>query len=367
MTEIGERFEARHFDGAVPEPRAAVVWPSADGLWLEVSPDPPRRWAFDELVVIRGANGREPVQLERRSDPVEVVIVNNPAFFTRLRDVMPKTARLAHDGGKLPAFKLVAIFALLGAGLLFAIYRFGIPALADFAADRIPAEWERRWGEQLRHDVERTSEVASSEVLLRPARLAGASLEPMAEPQWWTIVKENEPNAFTLPGRTIVLTTGLLRALDSPDELAAVIAHEIGHERRRHSVRMVLRQLSLQALLGLVAGDQSTLSRGLRTAGDLGALSYSREYEREADDEAIALLASHGASPLALADALHSIGRERDGYGPPVGFLSTHPAPAERFERIRNAAEAATVQGANGWRDSVAWSAMKAAAGTSSP
>jgi len=364
VNEIGDRFEGRYFDGTVPEPRAALVWTSADGLWLEVAPEPPRRWSFDELVLIRGANGREPVQLERRSDPVEVVIVNDPAFFSRLRAAMPKTTRLAHDGGTLPALKLVAMLALLGAGLLFSIYRFGIPALADFAADRIPAQWERRWGEQLRHDYERTAVVANSEDLLRPAKLAGASLEPMAEPQSWVIVKENEPNAFAMPGRTIVLTTGLLRALDTPDELAAVIAHEMGHERRRHSVRMVLRQLSLQALLGLVAGDRSTVSQGLRAAGDLGSLSYSREYEREADDEAIAMLQRNGASPLALADALQSIRRAAHATGPVVGFLSTHPAPAERLERIRDAAESATVQGTNGWRDSVAWRAMKAAIGS---
>ncbi len=70
-----------------------------------------------------------------------------------------------------------------------------------------------------------------------------------------------------------MFTTGLLRAMRTPDELAAVYAHEWGHVKRRHVMRSILRQASLQLLLSLVAGDPSALSNGLRTAGELGRLS----------------------------------------------------------------------------------------------
>jgi TonB family protein len=141
-----------------------------------------------------------------------------------------------------------------------------------------------------------------------------------------------------------------------------VIAHEHGHIRHGHVMRAITRRLSLGLLLGLVAGDQSALSGGLRAAGELGELSFSREHEREADDQAIELLARSGASPIALADALESIRKRAAPGGIPLGFLSTHPAPAERRARIRAAAASFTSH-ADGpaWRAGAGWQEMKAA------
>jgi predicted Zn-dependent protease len=218
-------------------------------------------------------------------------------------------------------------------------------------------------------DLERQQPPMTEPVVRRPVTLVREALVPVAataasESARRVVVLQSElPNAFAIPGGHIVITTGLLHALRSPDELAAVFAHEWGHVTRRHVLRSILRQASLQILLSLVAGDQSALSSGLRTAGELGSLSYSRGYEREADDEAMALLAAHGASPEALGDALESI-REAAGTGEgTLGFLSTHPAPKERFARILEASKRLPVSGQATWRDTAAWDAMKQALG----
>jgi predicted Zn-dependent protease len=145
-------------------------------------------------------------------------------------------------------------------------------------------------------------------------------------------------NAFAAPGGIIVVTTPLIRILSGPDELAAVLAHEMMHVRHRHPTRALFARLSIDVLVGIIAGDASALGRSAKIAGDLGALAYGRADETEADRDAAALLVRAGVPPLALIDALESMEREsRSGIG--VSFLSTHPSTPERRREMEQLAE----------------------------
>ncbi len=332
-----ERSSARYFDGLSAMSHAAEAWVAPDGIHIARSDGEPRHWPFAELVIMRAAGRGQPLQLERKSVPVEVLIVSDEAFQRRLRAAVPAGARLERGGGWTPDGRLVLALVAAGVLLLFALYRFGIPALADVAAAHIPVEWERKFGETMVEEAVPPDDRVDEPVIVGPVRAIHQALVrdaggPAGETRL-LVLRSDVPNAFTFPGGVIVVTTGLLTALRTPDELAAVIAHEVGHVQRRHVMRSVLRQLSLQVLLALVAGDQSVLSSGLRTAGQLGGLSYSRADEREADDEAVGILARESVSPVALADALTDIERAADP-GATLGFLSTHPAPAERRAHI---------------------------------
>ena len=357
-------FEARHFDGLTPESRPVRARVAPDGVWLEDEAGA-RRWELAELVLVRGEGRGEPVQLERRSDPVEVLIVPDRAFLAALRAALPAGARLTKRGAWTPPARVVAGLVLAAVALILVIYRFAIPALADFAADHVPPSWERSYGDAMIAALAPEEDRVQDPRVTAPAQeihiellAAGGSATGDAR---LIVLKSPIPNAFAAPGGYVVVTTGLLTALQGPDELAAVIAHEHGHIRRGHVMRAIMRRLSLGMLLGLVAGDHSALSGGLRAAGELGELSFSREHEREADDEAIVLLERCGASPLALANALDDIGRAAPS-GVVPGFLSTHPAPAARRVHIRAAAASfAAPAAAPAWRSNVGWQEMKAA------
>lgn len=355
-------WRGRHFDGRSAESRPVEVRLDPGGLRVDAGDGLPALWPFEELVLMRGDRRGEPVQLERRSSPVEVVVVDAETFFPALRAAWPAPGRLRSPGA--PALRILLGIALAGLVLLFALWRFGIPWLADVAAERMPGEWEAQYGAAMLEEFQRTHPPVQDPDVRRPASLVEASLVPVTGPEprreRFVVLDQDLPNAFALPGGHIVLTTGLLSALESPDELAAVFAHEWGHVRQRHVLRSVFRQASLQVLLAFVAGDQSALSGTLRMAGELGSLSYSRGWEREADDEAMALLAAHGTSPAALVAALESIRKAARTEGAAIGFLSTHPTSAERAERIRENAKRLHVTGAAGWRDIRAWHAMKA-------
>lgn len=151
------------------------------------------------------------------------------------------------------------------------------------------------------------------------------------------------PNALALPGGTIVMTDELVRLLDGNEPvIVGVLAHELGHVRHRHATRMIVQVSVLTAATGAALGDFSSVIAAAPAV--LGQLAYSRDLEREADDESIRVLRANQISPevmLALFSKLQTHDRQggRDARPDrlPIAF-SSHPADAERIARFRQAA-----------------------------
>lgn len=145
-------------------------------------------------------------------------------------------------------------------------------------------------------------------------------------------------NAFALPGGFIYLTRGILAYFNSGAELATVVSHEIGHVTARHSAEQLSRQ-QLAALglgIGGLVSDEFAQFRGLVGAGlNVLFLKYSRDDERQADDLAIRYMLGEDYDPREAPDVFRMLDRQSgDGGGLP-GWLSTHPSPEGRLERIR--------------------------------
>jgi predicted Zn-dependent protease len=139
-------------------------------------------------------------------------------------------------------------------------------------------------------------------------------------------------NALTLPNGTIVVTDGLIALAQNDQEILAVLAHEAGHARRRHALRMMLESSALSALLSWYVGDVNTLA--VTAPASLLNAKYSRDFEREADDYAVEVMRLNGISPSVLADILERMNDTRGSKGVPA-YLSSHPATEERLARFR--------------------------------
>ena len=342
MNAPSREYEAQLHDGSGPTPRDASVRWVEGGLSVRPSGEGATLWPLAELLLVRGQSRGEPVQLERRATPVQVVIVASPDFRDEMRAQLPRGTRLQGMGGvRIGVGAVLVALVLLVAGLGLA-WRLGVPALGDAIAERVPREWEQEFGEQVVADFAPTAKRVEDPLVAGPVRTLFERLRASGatggEPTKLVVVRDNMVNAFAAPGGGVVVTTGLLRAVRSPEELAAVLAHEAGHVRRRHALRGILREASLQLLLAIVAGDQGALSTGLRAAGQLNALSHSREHEREADADALASLARAELPPEAMIGALESI-RSATPAGPELGFLSTHPSTPDRVARIQHELE----------------------------
>jgi len=150
-------------------------------------------------------------------------------------------------------------------------------------------------------------------------------------------------NAMALPGGYIYITRGMLAHLTSEDQLAAVLAHEIGHVAARHAARQAWQQQIGQGLLlggallgqGLGLPAQDILNLG-GMAAQLIFTRYSREDELEADKLGVEYSSGAGYDPRDVIGLFQTLNRiqEKEGQGMP-SFLSTHPDPGARIQRIR--------------------------------
>jgi len=173
-------------------------------------------------------------------------------------------------------------------------------------------------------------------------RLAARSPRQDVEYQFY-VVDAAEPNAFALPGGYVYVSRGLLALVNSEDELAGTIAHEIAHVAARHHVQRLTLATPFAILLGLPAAIVGTVSTTLgavvaipgQLTGGLVLAGHSRKQEREADRIGMELTASAGWDPGALSNFLYTLEREDalvHGETRGTDFFASHPAMPERVE-----------------------------------
>lgn len=171
------------------------------------------------------------------------------------------------------------------------------------------------------------------------------------------VVDMAEPNAFALPGGHIYVSRGILAIMNSEDELAAVLGHEIGHVAGRHSAKQQTKSrgwIPLQILAGIGGAAASVVSPDLGSAvagmGQLPAslvlASYSRKQEKEADRLGQQYAAAEGWDPAALSATMDALTREQElagGRDPnQLSFFDSHPTTPERAREGREYASTLT-------------------------
>ena len=143
-------------------------------------------------------------------------------------------------------------------------------------------------------------------------------------------------NAVALPGGKIIIFQGLLDQARSPDEVAGVLAHEMGHVRKRHVMQSLLRQMGLSLVLGGLDGNAGSIVNGA-----LGA-TYTRAAETEADGYSMTALARANISPVATASFFERLSKMdgsaegNDQMQAVTGYLSSHPLSSSRKKAFEN-------------------------------
>lgn len=140
-------------------------------------------------------------------------------------------------------------------------------------------------------------------------------------------------NAFCTPGGYIYVYTGILKFLETEDQFAGVLGHEIGHADMRHSTRQMTKMFGVQVLIDILAGNNAML--GQVTAALVG-LKFSRAHETEADERSVRYLCPtdyHADGGAGFFQKIEAMGGTRT-----PEFLSTHPNPENRIEHFQTEA-----------------------------
>lgn len=341
MLPAGE--EAVFFDGVSARRQAVVVEPSSDGRALRFGRE---LWPLDRLRRIEGeglvlallTGGGD----ELPHDPARLVLAEGP-LAAWVRGAAPALERRDLRRG---TWGKVAGRVALAVGALAAILFVFLPRISDMLADQLPLEQEVAFGEAVIRQVE--GWLGGDGEMVCGAPDGVAALEAMerrlTEGQGLTydielsVLDHEMVNAFAAPGGRIVILRGLLDEAESAEEVAGVLAHEIGHVEARDPVRLAFRSAGSAGIIALVLGDVT----GGTVVGLLGehmlSASYTREAEAAADAFAYDLLARTGVGTEGLAQFFERI----EGMGGDVPeILSTHPASGNRAEAARAAGGAA--------------------------
>ena len=222
-----------------------------------------------------------------------------------------------------------------GLAVLVLIGWVALAGLVELGARSVPQAAERALGDALASVVRRSGQpCAAREVeALARAMAAQAGMDP--ERLEVAVLDDPTVNAFALPGGHVFVLTGLLKKAISPDEVAGVLAHELGHVVLRHHVRAAIRQLGLGAALSAVLGDANGVT-ALLVAGssELLDLAFGREQEEVADEFAVDLAARAGFDAAAMGKLLERM----EEPGAPPSLLRTHPSGPDRRRRLERLA-----------------------------
>ena len=228
------------------------------------------------------------------------------------------------------------VAALVLVALVWGVIVYGVPAAAKIVAQRMNPGVERQMGQQALASLDRIalknsslSEARRDALTARFARLVKAAAPGANYTLQFRSSPGIGPNAFALPGGTVVLLDELEKVAEHDDEIVAVLAHEIGHLTERHTMRHVLQTSAAGVLVAAVVGDVvSASSYAAALPAFLLQARDSRGFELEADRVGFTLMDATGVDRAHFVRFLTRMEQEHGSSVP--GFLSTHPRADER-------------------------------------
>ena len=355
------RGAGSYFDGESAARREVEVRLAPDGVRIVEAASGHRQlayWGFRELRSVDEPEGGDSRRIRAGNGRARLVI-EDPPLIAAIAERAPRIAR-RESGWTVLCLRWAGLLAVSIAVLLATLW-FGLPRFADQATRLVPHEWEIAFGDRLVEPVIRhlTQLDDTDEVAFCTAARGRAALEeltrrlaPAASPYRFEVrvVNLEMVNAFALPGGQIVIAEGLLHFAESADEVAGVLAHEMGHVLHRHSTASIIESLGLAFLFGAMLGDLGT--GVISGAGEtLVGLSFRREAEAQADERAFALLERARLSSRGIANFFERMqGKARDRPAL-LHLLSSHPPTESRRRRaVDGAIPAPPALGEDEWR-----------------
>ncbi len=350
----GLRFAADYYDGIVARSQPAAIAVTDVGIVIFAAHGAMLgHWPAERVILAEPPRDGEPVRIALDGTTARLVI-GDPGVVEALERVTPRLyrrVRLSWGG-----LARIAGWAGAAVGSVAFILLVVVPSLSEQLAAVTPHAVRLRIGSMTLRQLTRLVELdKSGPPRHRRAYCSDAegrnALEAMAvrvtanmpEPPSLRLVVINTrlANAFALPGGIVVLTKGLIDDALSPEEVAGVIAHEIGHIHYDHPIQGLYRTAAVSVVVGLVTGD---VAGGILITG-LGRWvlnsGYSRMAERRADDYALERLYAAGIDSKGFEEFFtRALAKQAKGEGALSGFLSTHPLTRERIETVRRAPRA---------------------------
>jgi Zn-dependent protease with chaperone function len=255
-------------------------------------------------------------------------------------DLIARCPRLDENHPSRGGAATIVGWSLAAAASIIAVVLFGVPLAADRLTPLVPQAVERRMGDVADGQVKAlfgnkvcngAAGQAAFAKLVNTLREA-AGLDPSIQT---AVLATPVPNAFALPGGRVYLFNGLLAKAENPDEIAGVLAHELGHLRHRDGTRNLIYNGGTSFLIGLLFGDVTGSGAVVFASRSLVTASYSREAEQNADNFSIDVMHRLGRPTKAMGELLFRVTGKQGDSG--LSILASHPMTEDRLQRMSEA------------------------------
>jgi Zn-dependent protease with chaperone function len=347
-----------YFDGTSSRRHAATLT-LGDALEIIVDGETKAKWPWADIRRADSAPGT--LRLSCQSAPALARLeIRDPALAAELSS--RATDLDAHHLGRRGIARIVG-WSLAAAASIVLVVLYGMPLAADRLAPLVPESFERRIGDVSEQQVKL---IFGQKVCSSPAGQAAfdklvttlrnaAGLDTSVQS---AVVASEIPNALALPGGKIFVFDSLIAKANGPDEIAGVIAHELGHLKHRDNMRGLIYNGGTSFLIGLLFGDITGSSAVIFASRTLVTSAHSREAETAADTFSIQMMQKLGRPPKAMGELMLRVTGKEGGRG--LTIISTHPLTEDRLARMSK--EDQTPKGAPLLTDAE-WQALKGICG----
>lgn len=358
---------ARYFDGVRPVAQDVRLRRVSGGLEIVMADGrSPVLWPYTEARIDTDTPEVRLHRVARGMDTGERIVAASNDFhglFGAVLTQFGKGRAGEASGGRIALWCIAAI-----ASLIF-LYFIGLPAFARLAAPFVPWSWEASLGRSIEPQVLELFGKGKAPAICGTADSRGkAALDAMVArltvetklpaPLRVDILDTPMSNAFALPGARIFLFRPILEKAETPDEVAGVLAHEIGHVLHRDSMRALIHDGVLSLLVGAILGDVTGGSTVAILSKMMLGSAYSRENEIEADEVSVRLMRQAGADPRAINAFFRRISLPGKGPSSFLDAFSSHPVTSERIATVE-ALSADAPKGGKPILDAKEWAALK--------
>jgi Zn-dependent protease with chaperone function len=348
------QFSGYLFDGKCAKKQLVRIELTPCHITLTLCGRSAESWPYSD---IRWAAETTPFHIEHKfntpeGERLETLVVENPVFYENCQRIAPNdfSCTTIKNSFNWKIFSGGALILLL---FFFAVFKIVPYYFMDQFLDKIPLEWEETIGNAVlsAFPVEKNPDPRVMALLTDTLRLLKQSkVEKTPYNLKVFILPTEQINALALPGGNIIVFEGLLKIVDSPEEIAGVLAHEAQHIFLKHSTRGILRNLASWILLALIRGDANAVMESVvGIAGQLNTLGFSRKMETEADIKGIELMLEAKINPKGMLSIFKKLLKEElkleenkknssisKNAKEVFSYLSTHPSAKIRIKELEN-------------------------------
>lgn len=334
------RLKGRYFDGVSSKPHSVDIILKDSILEIIDSVDQISitYWQRDEISLLTDPSHFRQIKLTNHIEaPESRLIFTDPDAKDTVLSWLPSSASALKI--QVNATSIVGYFILTGT-ILYAAYVI-LPVLTSSLIGLVPQSFEKSIGDNYIEMLKKQYPTCITE-----NTPAGAAINtitttlsapiPHQMPYKITVLKSSQVNAFALPGNHILLMDGMLQAADKPQQITAVLAHEMAHIEHRHAFQTLIQGQILTMLFNFVLDTGGTIDAS--KIADIANLHSNREHEYDADGFAANLLYTASIDPHATIELMGLLADEENGlkeiYEHIPEFLLTHPDTDKRIQQL---------------------------------